>query len=119
MTSADLLLARDADADATAAAVALWAALEARVAAHYAGAALDLVAVHVGEGTDLPVGVLREAVVRCGLYLRNTEVTQGRSALKVDDYEFTPITQFYGSAIRGSSVAGLLAPWKVQRAGAI
>ncbi len=119
MTAAALILARDGDADATAAATALWSSVVARVAEGSASAALDLTGQHVGGTTDVPDAVLREAVVRLALYLRNTEVTQGRASLKTGDYEFAPLSEFHGGPLRKAGVAALLAPWVTPVAGVI
>ncbi|MYA43130.1 MAG: hypothetical protein F4087_12265 [Gemmatimonadetes bacterium] len=136
MTPASLILARNGSGTASAAAVALWAsivgreanpdaeppvtAIAARVAARYAGAALDLIGQHVATATDVPDAVLREAVVRLGMFLRNTESTMGRASLKVgESVELVAMSEYHGAALRRSGVMGLLLPWTKKRAGAI
>ena len=119
MTPAALTLARDGSTDATAATMALWAVIVDRVAVSYAGAALDLVAGLVGEDTDVPAATLREAVVRLGLYLRNTEVLLGRATLKTEDIEFAPLSEFHGGPLRKSGVHALLGPWVTPVVGVI
>ena len=126
MTPGALVLARDGDANATAAATALWTAIEGRVGEAYAGAALDLIGQHVGTDTEVPDSVLRESVVRVGLFLRNTEgpASQGMGLTSFKSPgehggEWGYQSEFHGSALRRSGVMGLLSPWRTKRAGAI
>ena len=129
MTPGALILARDGGADATAAATALWASIVGdgnadpvipeRVGAVYAGAAVDLIGVHVGSDTDVPDAVLRESVSRLGMFLSNTEVTLGWVAFEEADTKLDVMSEFHGAALRRSGVMGLLLPWTAKRAGAI
>lgn len=131
MTPASLTLARNGSGMASAAALTLWAsivgreadpdanppvtAIAERVGAVYAASALDLIAVHVGASTDIPDAALRESVVRCGLFLSNTEPLAGFSEVEGVKTQ----SEYFGSALRRSGVMGLLLPWTVKRAGAI
>ena len=125
MTPGDLILARDGDGDATAAALALWQSIVGaegaaqRVEAVYASASLDLIGQHVGGTTDVPDALLGEAVYRLGAYLDNTEILLGRALLKADAYEFAPLSEFHGGPLRKSGVAALLGPWVTPVAGVI
>ena len=116
MTAAALILARDEDADATAAAVALWATIAARVPVQYAGAAVDAVAAHVGAAVDVPDSVIREAVARCALFLRNTEPVAGFSSYEASGTKVMVQSEYHGAALRRSGSLGLLAPWIQRRA---
>ena len=126
MTPAQLIAARDGSGNASASALALWAAVTARenVEAAHAGAAVDLIGKHVGATTDMPDAVLREAVVRLALFLHNTE---GPAGMGLGLSEFQPgedtgfrwPSEFHGAALRRSGVMGLLLPWTAKRAGAI
>ncbi len=137
MTPAALILARDADAAATAAATALWRSIvghgdagdadyvSERVEAVYAEAALDLIGQLVGSATDLPDAVLREAVVRAGMFMSNTLGPAGsfgvglKSFRAGDGLEFEYQSEHFGSVLRRSGVSGKLLPWTRKRAGAI
>ena len=129
MTPAALVLARDANPDATAAAAALWKAIVGdsaadpvipeRVKAVHAGAALDLVSAHVGADTDVPDDSLREAVVRTGSYLAHSRPLLGFAGSLGDGLpDGDPRTGGY-SALRRSGAMALLTPYTVKRAGAI
>lgn len=118
MTPASLTLARDGDAAATDTASALWTAITERVAAGYAGTALDLIGQHVGSTTDVPDAVLREAVTRAGLYLVNTEVAIGRREMEIGSIRVLP-TSTAANPLRLSGAMSLLLPWTGKRAGAV
>lgn len=134
MTPASLTLARNGSGSASAAAVALWAsivgrdanpdaeppvtAIAARVDAVYAGAVLDLIGQHVGTSTDVPDAVLREAVVRAGLYVANTETAIGRREIDAGAIKLVP-TSAAANPLRMSGAMTLLLPWTAKRAGAI
>ena len=115
MTPAQLIAARDGEGNAAAAAVALWAAVTARVAEAQAAAALDMIGQHVGGETDVADAVLRAAVVRLAMYLVNTEALGG--LVEVDEVKVQ--SEFHGAALRRSGVMGLVLPWTAKRAGAI
>ena len=119
MTPGALVRARDGSGMASTAATALWGAITERVGEDYAGAALDMIGQHVGGDTDVPDAVLREAVVRLGLYFDHTEILLGRATLKTDDTELAPLSEYHGSAFRKSGVMGLLGPWATPVAGVI
>ena len=131
MTPAALALARDGDANATAASVTLWAsivgdpdadpvipaAFDATDWTRYASVALSLVSEHVGASTDLPGDVLREAVIRAGGYLHTRQgATAGLVSVSDSGPDFHPNV---GSALRRSGAQSLLMPWTVRRAGVI
>jgi len=124
MTPKAVRKARDGLADASTAAKAFWAALA--TAADRPGidverlkAALDLVSQHVGEDTDVPDAVLREALVRSASYLENSGHLLGyHGGLGEGLPEADPRVGGY-SALRRSGAMGLLAPWVTRRAGAI
>ena len=104
-----------ASADATAAATALWASIVGdgnadpvipeRVGAVYAGAAVDLIGVHVGSDTERPgrgaPGVRGRG---CGMFLSNTEVTLGwvrRIRRKpIRNWSVKLQSEFHGAALR-------------------
>lgn len=119
MTPGALVRARDGSGMASAAATALWVAITERVGEDYAGAALDLVGAHVGQDADIPDAVLREAVVRLGLFLSQSEAVLGFSALETEDTKLAAISEFHGSATRRAGIAGLLGPWVQPVAGVI
>ena len=127
MTTEALKLARDGDADATAAALRLWAGIGRDLGGQaerwrVAGAALDMIGVHVGDTVDIPDYALRESVGRLGHYLRNTSSAAGLASVEAASPlggSVSYLSEFHGSAIRKSGVMGLLAPWRVHRAGVI
>ena len=134
MTPASLAMARDGSGNAAAAAVAIWASIVGdagavpsipeRVGATYAAAALDMIGKLVGSSTDVPDALLGESVVRLAAYLDNTlgpneSFGVGLKSFKTEDVEFEYLTEFHGSALRKSGVAGLLGPWVTPVAGAI
>lgn len=119
MTPAALVLARDGDGSATAAATALWTAITGKVDTEPAGTALDAVQAHLGADTDVPDATLREAVVRTGSYLANSAHLLGYHGTLGDGLpEGDPRTGGY-SALRRSAAMSLLEPYRQHRAGAI
>lgn len=117
MTPGALVLARDGDDSATEAASALWTAITGEVSANPAGAALDAVSAHLGASTDVPDATLREAVIRCGLYLHNSRPSLGFHGGLGDGLpDADPRVAGY-SALRRSGAMGLLAPWSKPDAG--
>ena len=131
MTSAELVLARAGDANATPAAVTLWQSIighgdvgdvdyvKLRVKAEPAGTALDAVSVCVGEDQDIPNYTMRESIFRCGSYLEHSRPLLGfhgsiGEALPDGD----PARSGY-SALRRSGAMALLEPYRSHRAGAI
>ena len=129
MTSAELALARDGDAAATPAAVALWTQIigddtvdpmiPRRVKPALAGAALDAVSAYVGAGTDVPDDTLGEAVFRCGSYLQRSGALLGfHGGLGEGMPDADPARGGY-SALRRSGAMALLELSKVHRGGLI
>ena len=114
--AAALILARAGDPAAPAAAVTLWTAIADRVPVQYAGAALDSVAAHVGAAVGVPDSVIREAIVRAALYLRNTEPVVGFSSYEASGTNVAISSEYHGAALRRSGSLGLLAPWIQRRA---
>ena len=124
MTPAALIAARDGDASATAAATALWEGIVgegtvmARVPGPYAAAAVDLVAQHVGLETDVPNGVLAEAVTRTGMFIQNSEPGIGRREVELGSIKFLPSSPA-ANPLRASGSMSLLLPWVAKRAGVV
>lgn len=129
MTSGELVLARDGDADATPTAVTLWRSIvgdstadpviPTRVKAEPAGAALDAVSGDVGRTVDVPDDTLREAVFMTGSYLQKSGALLGfHGSVGEGMPDGDPVRGGY-SALRRSGAMALLEPWKVHRAGLI
>ena len=130
MTPDALALARDGDAAATPAAVALWRSLVGddaadpvvprRVKPAQAGAALDVVSAYVGADTNVPDGTLIEAVFRCGSYLQQSAALLGfHGSLGGEGTPDADPARGGYSAIRRSGSQALLEPWKAHRAGLV
>ena len=120
MTPTQLIAARDGAGNAAQAATDLWAEIVPGLApGRRAGAALDLIAKHIGASTDVPDNVLREAVVRLAAFLKNTGAAGGLVELQTGTATMKWQSEFHGSALRRSGVMSLLLPWTVKRAGAI
>ena len=131
MTKKALALARDGDAAATPAAVALWRAIVGhgsdgdadyvlrRVKPEPAGAALDSVSWYVGPDTDIPSYTIAEATFRCGSYLQRSSALLGfHGGLGEGMPDADPARGGY-SALRRSGAMALLEPYRVHRAGIV
>lgn len=73
-------------------------------------AALDLIGQHVGSASDVPAAVLREAVARLGLFLRNTEGSGGwgighTQAELSEDFKVSYMSESHGAALRRHGIA--------------
>ena len=131
MTPAELTLARDGDAGASAGAVTLWQSIighgdvgdlgyvKRLVRPAQAGAALDEASAYVGSATDLPYFTLGEAVFRTGSYLQRSGALLGFHASIGEGLPGGDPTRGGFSALRRSGAMSLLQPWKIHRAGVI
>ena len=131
MTPAELALARDGDAGATVGSVEVWRSIvghgvkgdadyvKRRVKPEPAGAALDQVSAYVGEGAEVPVPTLAEAVFRAGSYLSRSGTLLGfHGSMGESTPDADPARGGY-SALRRSGSMNLLELSKVHRAGLI
>ena len=131
MTSAELILARDGDAGASAGSVALWRSIvgfgsigdadyqKRHVSPEAAGAALDQIAWYLGAGTDVPNHTLQEAIFRAGSYLVRSRTMLGfHGSLGEGMPDADPARGGYG-VLRRSGAMPLLELSKVRRAGLI
>ena len=132
MTPAELTLARDGDAAASAAAVTLWRSIvgfgvkggadyvKRLVSPEKAGAALDEASVYVGSATDVPHFTLGEAVFRCGSYLQRSGALLGfHGAMGSEGVPDADPARGGYSALRRSGAMALLEPYRVHRAGVV
>lgn len=129
MTPAELGLARDGDAGASAGSVEVWKSIvgdEAadpvvprRVKPEPAGAALNEVSAFVGEDKDVLDDTLREVVFRTGSYLQRSGALLGfHGSVGENTPDADPARGGY-SALRRSGSMALLEPYRSHRAGAI
>ena len=132
MTPAELTLARDGDAGASAGAVTLWQSIighgdvgdlgyvKRLVRPAQAGAALDEASAYVGSATDLPYFTLGEAVFRTGSYLQRSGALLGfHGGMGSEGVPDADPARGGFSALRRSGAMALLEPWKIHRAGVI
>ena len=131
MTPAELALARDGDAGASAGAIELWLSLvgrgvkgdadfvKRRVKPESAGAALDAVSGYQGAGTEVLDHTLREVVFRTGSYLQRSAATLGfHGSLGEGLPDADPARGGY-SALRRSGSMALLELSKIRRGGLV
>ena len=130
MTSAELILARSGDQDATPAAVTMWRSIVGddtvdpiiprRVKPAQAGAGLDQVAWYVGPDTDIPSHTIAEATFRTGSYLQRSGALLGfHGGMGSESTPDADPARGGFSALRRSGAMALLEPWKIHRAGIV
>ena len=129
MTPAELALARDGDAGASAGSVEVWKSIvgdEAadpvvprRVKPEHAGAALDAVSGYQGAATDVLVHTLAEVVFRTGSYLQHSGAMLGFHGSLGEGMPDGDASRSGYSALRRSGSMNLLELSKVRRAGLI
>ena len=131
MTSAELMLARDGDAGASAGAVTLWRGIvghgavgdadyvKRRVRPEPAGAALDQISGYVGRGAEVLDHTMAEVVFRTGSYLQRSSAMLGFHGSLGESLPDADPARGGFSALRRSGGMNLLELSKVHRAGLI
>ena len=131
MTPEALALARDGDAAATPAAVALWRAIvghgsdgdadyvKRKVKPAQAGAALDEASAYVGSTVDVPDYTLGEAVFRDGSYLQKSGALLGFHGSTGEGMPDADPARGGYSSLRRSGAMALLEPYRSHRAGLV
>ena len=131
MTSAELILARDGDAGASAGSVALWRSIvgfgsigdadyqKRHVSPEAAGAALDQIAWYLGRDVDILNHTFQEAIFRAGSYLVRSRATLGFHGSLGEGMPDADSSRSGYGILRRSGAMALLELAKIRRAGLV